>query len=226
LDSGEELTARNVLSSAGWVETMKMCDDKPAITAHEAGQMSFIESVSILDRKPQTLGHPETIVFFNDSETFHWQRPDALCDLRTGVVCSPNNYLYDNDDVDKVLPDGVLRITSIANYDKWHSLEDEAYQRAKLEWYDRSAAKAVQFVPDFRSHVIDTDFFTPNTIRRFTWHDNGAVYGAPKKRFDGTTHVDNLFICGTDQGFVGIVGAIVSGISMANQHLLRPHDDP
>jgi phytoene dehydrogenase-like protein len=205
---------------------MKMCDDKPAITAHEAGQMSFIESVSILDRKPQTLGHPETIVFFNDSETFHWQRPDALCDLRTGVVCSPNNYLYDNDDVDKVLPDGVLRITSIANYDKWHSLEDEAYQRAKLEWYDRSAAKAVQFVPDFRSHVIDTDFFTPNTIRRFTWHDNGAVYGAPKKRFDGTTHVDNLFICGTDQGFVGIVGAIVSGISMANQHLLRPHDDP
>ncbi len=30
----------------------------------------------------------------------------------------------------------------------------------------------------------------------------------------------NLFICGTDQGFVGIVGAIISGIPVANRHLL------
>jgi phytoene dehydrogenase-like protein len=76
-------------------------------------------------------------------------------------------------------------------------------------------------MPDFRRHVIDTDVFTPKTIRRFTSHDNGAVYGAPDKQLDGTTRLDNLFLCGTDQGFVGIVGAIVSGISMANQHCLR-----
>ena len=80
---------------------------------------------------------------------------------------------------------------------------------------------AVRFMPDFRSHVVDTDMFTPTTIRRFTWHDNGAVYGAPKKQFDGKTHIDNLFVCGTDQGFVGIIGTIISGISMANQHCLR-----
>jgi hypothetical protein len=30
-----------------------------------------------------------------------------------------------------------------------------------------------------------------------------------------------LFICGTDQGLVGIVGSIISGISMANQHVLK-----
>jgi phytoene dehydrogenase-like protein len=83
------------------------------------------------------------------------------------------------------------------------------------------AASAVRFMPDYRSHVIDTDMFTPNTIRRFTWHDNGAVYGAPEKRLDGTTHLKNLFLCGTDQGFVGIIGAIVSGISIANQHCLK-----
>jgi phytoene dehydrogenase-like protein len=46
------------------------------------------------------------------------------------------------------------------------------------------------------------------------------VYGAPEKKLDGTTHLKNLFLCGTDQGFVGIVGAIVSGISMANRHCL------
>ncbi len=63
--------------------------------------------------------------------------------------------------------------------------------------------------------------FTPGTIVRYTGHDNGAVYGAPDKQLDGMTHLDNLFICGTDQGFVGIVGAIMSGISMANMHCLR-----
>ena len=76
-------------------------------------------------------------------------------------------------------------------------------------------------MPDFRGHVIDTDMFTPTTIRRFTSHDNGAVYGAPQKRLEGTTHLKNLFLCGTDQGFVGIIGSIVSGISMANKHCLR-----
>ena len=41
------------------------------------------------------------------------------------------------------------------------------------------------------------------------------------KQLDGMTHLDNLYICGTDQGFVGIVGAIMSGISMANMHCLK-----
>jgi phytoene dehydrogenase-like protein len=91
----------------------------------------------------------------------------------------------------------------------------------KLRWHDAVVHSAVRFMPDFRNHVIDTDMFTPKTIRRFTWHDNGAVYGAPDKQVDGCTHLSNLFVCGTDQGFVGIIGAIVSGISIANQHLLR-----
>ncbi|HEY1065240.1 MAG TPA: phytoene dehydrogenase, partial [Pirellulales bacterium] len=84
-----------------------------------------------------------------------------------------------------------------------------------------TCASAVRFMPDFRHRVIETDVFTPTTIRRFTWHDNGAVYGAPEKKLDGTTSVKNLFLCGTDQGFLGIIGAIVSGISMANMHCLK-----
>ena len=41
------------------------------------------------------LGHDRTIMFFNDSEKFHWQKPDELCDVRSGVICSPNNFAYD-----------------------------------------------------------------------------------------------------------------------------------
>jgi phytoene dehydrogenase-like protein len=192
----------------------------PASRRIGQGQLSFVESISILDKQPVDLGHDRTIVFYNDSDQFHWQTPrEELCDLRTGVICSPNNYAYDPSDGQ--LPDGVIRITALASFDRWTALPEEQYRLEKLHWYDRLAASAVRFMPDYRSHVIDTDMFTPSTIRRFTWHDNGAVYGAPEKRLDGTTHLKNVFLCGTDQGFVGIIGSIVSGISIANQHCLK-----
>ena len=63
--------------------------------------------------------------------------------------------------------------------------------------------------------------FTPRTVRKFTGHLNGAIYGAPNKIKDGRTHLDNLYLAGTDQGFLGIVGAMLSGISMANLHVLQ-----
>lgn len=220
LDNGEELQGRRILSSAGLVETLRLCDDVTEPVEKQAGRLSFCEAISVLDREPKKLGYDRTIVFFNDSEKFHWQKPDdQLCDVRTGVICSPNNYAYDP--ADGQLPDGVMRMTALADFDRWSNLSEEEYRLEKLRWYDRIVAAAVQFVPDFRGHVVETDMFTPRTIRRFTWHDNGAVYGAPEKRLNGTTHLKNLFLCGTDQGFVGIIGSIVSGISIANQHCLR-----
>ncbi|MDA8564059.1 NAD(P)/FAD-dependent oxidoreductase [Mariniblastus sp.] len=220
LDDGTEIQGKRILSSAGRLETLRLCSDTSEPDPRTAGQLTFIESISVLDRQPESLGNEDTIVFYNDSEKFHWQRPtDDFCDLRTGVVCSPNNYIYP--DGEGKLPEGVVRITTIADFDRWNSLSEEEYQLAKLKWYDRSVAASVRFTPDFRSYVIDTDVFTPTTIKRFTWHDNGAVYGAPDKVLDGTTHLDNVFLCGTDQGFVGIIGAMMSGISMANAHCLR-----
>jgi phytoene dehydrogenase-like protein len=220
LEDGTMITGKRILSSAGVVETMRLCDDSSVLEVATAGEMTFIESISVLDCQPKKLGFDETIVFFNDSEKFHWSKPDnAMCDVRTGVICSPNNYAYSAEEGE--LEAGFMRLTTIADFQRWSSLREDEYQRAKFRWYDASVASAVRFMPDFRRHVVDTDVFTPKTIRRFTSHDNGAVYGAPNKQLDGTTRLKNLFLCGTDQGFVGIVGAIVSGISMANQHCLR-----
>ncbi len=218
LENGDELEARNVLSSAGLVETMQLCDNATPDWSN-VGRMSFAECISILDKRPRQLGINDTIVFYNDSDKFHWESPhEALCDVRTGVICSPNNFQYSPSQGD--LPDGVVRITAIASFDGWTGLSEENYRLEKLRWYDRIIASAVRFIPDFRSRVIDTDMFTPRTIHRYTWHANAAVYGAPRKQFDGKTHLQNLFICGSDQGLVGIVGSIVSGISIANKNLL------
>ncbi len=220
LDNGQELQARVILSSAGVVETLRLCDDLSTAEPARAGQLSFVETVSVLDRPPQAMGYDRTIVFFNDSTKFHWQRPrNQLIDPRTGVICSPNNFRYAPDEGE--LPDNMIRITALADFDLWQQLPSDKYTIEKLRGYDQVLASAVRFVPDFRNHVVDTDMFTPTTIRRFTWHDNGAVYGAPEKRLDGQTHLKNLFLCGTDQGYVGIIGSIISGISMANRHCLQ-----
>ena len=215
LDDGTVLEGERVLSSAGLVETMRMCGSEPPV-APQPGQVSFVESISVLDRQPAELGYDRTIVFFNDSERFDYRKPNELVDLRSGVICSPNNFAYD-----EPLAEGVVRTTALANFDRWRALSAEAYQAAKDAWFTRIIESAARHVGDFRSRIVATDMFTPLTIKRFTGHENGAVYGVPRKVFDGTTHLKNLFLCGTDQGFVGIIGAMFSGIAMANRHLLN-----
>ena len=80
--------------------------------------------------------------------------------------------------------------------------------------------KATAWVtPDFSGNVVFRDVFTPKTIKRYTGHINGAVYGAPDKMKTGETPVTGLYIIGTDQGFLGIVGAMLSGITVANLRL-------
>ena len=214
LQTGETLTADMVISSAGFHETMGLCSDSAdQPSSLETGRLSFIESVSVLDSKPSELGIDTTIVFFNDSDTFTYARPASLVDLRSGVLCCPNNFEGSGHP-----DDGILRLTTLANYERWSELDEQAYSRSKREWADKATEGVIRFVPDFRDRVIARDVFTPRTIRRFTGHLDGAVYGAPSKVYDGRTCVENLFICGTDQGFLGIIGAMLSGVMAANDH--------
>lgn len=220
LDNGDLLEADNVLSSAGSAETQNFLDG-PEIEwpggAPEAGVLSFVETISILDCEPADLGMGETIIFFNDSPTFRYEPPEVPVDVRSGIFCVPNNYQYDTP-----LADGRVRMTAIANPRYWFGLDEETYIREKRSWFERMADAACAFVPnDFRPHMIDLDVFTPRTITRFTGHTNGCVYGAPRKWRDGRTPLDNLYLCGTDQGYLGIIGAMLSGVSIANAHLLK-----
>ena len=130
-------------------------------------------------------------------------------------MCVPGNFAYG-----KPFQDNMIRITALANYDLWRKLTPEEYRRQKLVQYEKTLESAARFVPDFRRHVIDVDMFTPLTIQRYTSRERGAIYGAADKRYDGLTPLRNLFICGADQGMVGIVGALVSGVVIANRYAL------
>ena len=216
LEGGETVTADVVFSSAGYPETMRLCSDRDSNPCPEAvGRISFVESIAVLDELPERLGHGAAIVFFNDKETFTYAVPDALVDLRSGVLCCPNNYLGHEE-----MPEGIIRLTWLANPGRWESLDDDSYAASKRALREKFVERISDSIPGLREHIVYTDMFTPRTIRRYTGRLNGAVYGSPTKRRDGRTQFENLYICGTDQGFLGIIGAMLSGITMANLHVL------
>ena len=231
LDDGEVIEADRILSSAGLVETTRLCEQPPPGLSAPGlskprqspdagnlapGEITFVETITTLNCQPAALGHNETIIFYSNVPSFRYANPAEPCDFDSGIICSPNNFLYD-----RPLEEGAVRITALANKDCWMNFDESEYAAAKQIWNERITASALRHIPDFRPAAIDTDIFTPRTIKKFTGHINGCVYGAPHKRWDGTTHLDNLFVCGTDQGFLGIVGAMLSGIGMANRHMLR-----
>jgi phytoene dehydrogenase-like protein len=224
LDSGATLTADKVISTAGAVETARLCADQPAdAEAENIGQLSFTETITVLDRQPADFGWEDTIIFFNTAERFRYARVHQdLVDPTSGVICFPNNYQYGPG---RQLDEGFLRVTAMANHDRWCALGEADYLAEKAHWYAELQKVTLGLLPPAKlnldTHRIASDMFTPRTVRKYTGHLNGAIYGAPNKRKDGRTHLENLYLAGTDQGFLGIVGAMLSGISMANLHVLQ-----
>ncbi|MDI6742924.1 MAG: NAD(P)/FAD-dependent oxidoreductase [Smithella sp.] len=216
LDNGEVLDSNKVMSSIGLPETMNIVSEKQECPA--AGAMSFTETILFFDKKPADQGIHDTIIFFNDNDKYPYRKPDTLCDYSSAVICFPNN--FNSDDYNE----GVIRVTFMANFEKWNELDKAAYLLMKQEVRQASLSLIKKLFPQFEAELLYSDVFTPRTIMRYTGHIKGAVYGSTQKVRDGRTAVKNLFICGTDQGFLGIVGAMLSGISMANLHCLMSGD--
>lgn len=224
LDDGSTLSADHIISSIGLPETLLLCSPAPPSANYKntIGKISFIETVSLIKDQPKNLGWNDTILFFNDSNQLHYNAPEGLVNMHSGVICIPNNYDYPNN---QELSEGVIRTTVLGNYDSWNKLSDEQYHNEKKYWFDIIQEKALAFLPQIPSNHLNSitiaqDMFTPKTIKRYTGRLNGAVYGSTQKNFSGNTHLKNLYICGTDQGLLGITGSMLSGISMANKHVL------
>lgn len=227
LPDGQVLRARHVFSTVGWPETQVLCGEAPSApsVSRSVGSLSFTETISVLDQPPARLGWDETIVFFNDSKRFHYEAArNQPVDTRSGVICFPNNYQYPDG---QQLGEGLLRVTSIASYPYWSSLPEDQYTVEKKNWFPRIQESALRFLPTvdparLADATVATDMFTPRTIEHFTSHFGGAVYGSPHKLRTGQTPWANLYLAGTDQGFLGIIGALLSGVSMANRHVIQP----
>ena len=217
LTTGEEIHAKKILSSVGLPETKELLGE--SVENSLVGNLSFVESIFCLNKMPRDLDITSTIQFFSHSHQFNYQKTETLVDYSSGILCCPNNF-----DDPEPLDEGLLRLTHIANPDLWKNLREsniKAYNEQKKQMVEKEIEGLKNIIPEFASHITYIDTFTPATIERFTLRRSGAVYGSPIKVGSGEIGVQDVFICGTDQGYLGIIGSLLSGILMANRHALN-----
>jgi phytoene dehydrogenase-like protein len=225
--TGETILCDYLISTAGIPETKRFFSATESADAFSqadaetlAGRLSFVESIYLLDRTAKhSLPKDRTIIFFNYSDKFSYRRPAEAVNLESGVICFPGNFQGNEED-------GFLqvRVTHLANYDIWHRAYTDgrsSYLAMKKHWSGESKEVVGKIIGNCLEKIVYEDSFTPVTIERYTSKTQGAVYGSPDKIKDGRTVFSNLFIAGTDQGFLGITGSLLSGVTMVNQHILN-----
>lgn len=215
LENGESISADAILSTAGIPETAGMAGWQ-IDTADFSGRMSFMESIYLVPAaKKRMLKSDRTIIFYNNLPEFSYRRPNEAIEPDWGVICFPENF----EGIREADP-FQIRVTNAANYDIWKRLDTNEYSRLKQDCISRSLDVVGKIIGNYAEDIVYTDSFTPVTIEKFTSKAYGAVYGSPVKIQDGRTPFENLFLAGTDQGYLGIVGAMLSGVTIVNQHLL------
>jgi phytoene dehydrogenase-like protein len=224
--SGEEISCDKVISTIGAPGTLDLLPDCLSYGKKElTGRMSFVESLYYLSRDVRlTRAAEHTIIFFNNEDKYQYRRPDEAFNVNTGVICFPGNFIGARPEKHVQ-----LRVTHPANYDKWADADSDnragsgrarSYVALKQELQLKSSAVISEIIGNFSQKIVYTDTFTPLTIEKFTRKPQGAIYGSPIKIKNGKTRYGNLFIAGTDQGFLGIVGSMLSGISIVNHCVL------
>jgi phytoene dehydrogenase-like protein len=218
LASGEVIECDHLISTIGCDETMKLLGKELTRPVKDSNRLGFVETIYQVPYKTSNnLPRDKTIIFYNDSESFSYKKPEDFVDFSSGVICFPGNFqgLAPNDLQE-------IRSTHLANYAKWKALSQDSvlYKDQKKISSERSGQCLENIIGSFTANIVYKNSFTPVTIERYTSKIEGAIYGNPTKIKDGNIGFRNLFLAGTDQGFLGIVGSMLSGVSIVNQHIL------
>lgn len=219
LSDNSEIIADKIISSFGALETMKLIEGEKYNEISE-GKMGFAEAIFCLknDAELQKNNFINTCTFFCENRKFNYKIPENAFDTNSGVICCPANFKYK----EKNKNNSFIRLTALANPNVWLSMSEIDYEKTKKD-FEKAALNKIAKIAGIvltPSDILFSDIFTPKTILKWTGHINGAIYGCPNKFKDGKTKYQNLFLCGTDQGFLGITGSILSGISIANKYAL------
>jgi len=93
------------------------------------------------------------------------------------------------------------------------------YKARKAALADEIIRQAEMLLPDLRDHIITRDAATPATVKRYTGHPSGAIYGSAlgNERLPHQTPIRHLYLVGASAWPGGGVEAVViSGITVAN----------
>lgn len=214
-EKGETHQARAFISCIGARETALLCKPPPPEWLEASpGQIGFLETIFTLSQPPSSLGLKACTIFRNKEPLFKYSPPADPVDYDCQVYCMPGNY----DGCEQIPAGKQLRMTHLANPAYWLSLSPEATLEAKNKVLIRQKEILAASWPGLPEAILSAEIMTPKTVFRYSGHLNGCIYGSPDKFSRGTCSLKNLFLCGTDQGLLGIVGSLISGIATVNRH--------
>lgn len=217
LESGQRIRAANVVSSIGRAETEHLLasDTATPAPAPPVAGISAVETTFCLTREEAARACPHPMVFFHADERFDWDpavRPfesySISCAAHFDFPSEPEYCFF--------------KIAAYLGGEGWLGLDEAAYAekkeaaRARLESELRHRLPGLLRIPG----EALSETMTPRTVHRYTSHVDGAIYGGADKSFSGETAYKNLFLVGNDQGGIGVVGALISGIVVANLKIL------
>ncbi|NMA19088.1 MAG: NAD(P)/FAD-dependent oxidoreductase [Lentisphaerae bacterium] len=216
-DKGQTHQAETFISCIGARETATLCNiPLPEWLAARPGQIGFLETIFTLAQPPASFGIKACTLFRNEKAVFRYAPPETPVDFDSQVYCMPGNY----QGCEEIPAARHLRMTHLANPTYWLNLTPEANLKAKETVLARQKEILAASWPELAESILSAEVMTPKTIFRYTGRLNGSIYGSPDKFSNGTCSLKNLFLCGTDQGLVGIVGSLLSGIATVNRHFL------
>ncbi|HBT96347.1 MAG TPA: NAD(P)/FAD-dependent oxidoreductase [Desulfobulbaceae bacterium] len=218
LENGETINCDAIISTVGYRETLSLLGHQ---LPEDEKRIGFVETIFQFPvENAVDFPHDITNIFYNNSSPFKYAAPKNIVDMNSGVLCFPMNFAGNR--LAETGNGPQLRITHLANYQLWADMakDQEAYQREKFRISHQSFIEAEKILGQLPKNPAYEDMFTPVTIARFTSKHAGAVYGSAKKIKDGNIGFKNLYLAGTDQGLLGIVGSMISGVSIINRYIL------
>lgn len=217
LENGEKILCKHLVSTIGLDETRLLLGRRK--DHQQDRRLSFIESIFQVDRQAlDVLPGDRTCIFYSKKNRFRFEQPEIPVCYESGVISLPFNFQDLQTSRDSI----EVRTTHLANYQHWVKASENSrlYDEMKQTHGSTACLEVEPIIGDFSEHIVFSDFFTPHTVERFTGKHGGAIYGSPRKVSDGIMGYENLVLAGTDQGFLGIVGAMLSGVAMVNRHIL------
>ncbi|MBC2594752.1 NAD(P)/FAD-dependent oxidoreductase [Ruficoccus amylovorans] len=214
LADGTQIEAGACLSSAGLAETGLLAGE----TWGRSGDLSVFETVVAMNRPLDQLGVDRTLLMVSLEPEFHWRAPEGRQEYFHLTLAASDNYAFA-----EAPSVHHLKIGCFQSGTHWLGLDAETYQHEKNRLEEKMLGELTARFPGLLDEpAAHHESLTPKTVVHYTSHLNGGIYGGSVKSFDGGTPLPGLFVIGNDQAGIGIMGALTSGVIVANYKIILP----
>jgi prolycopene isomerase len=230
LDTGEQISAPEVVSNASLPTTYAMLGDVPPEVAADLGTRrvgvsGFVMHMG-LDASAADLGFTTSTTFINrdtDDDRTHasWRTFDPV----RGVAVS----CYDVEPIG-FAPSGACHVTlmTLQYADAWDDVAPQDYAATKFAYAETLLDLMETTYPGVRAVIEEVDVATPLTMTRYLGHPGGAIYGYDQDATEGWLFrnserepgVEGLSLAGSWAGMGGFQPTLEAG-SRVGRRLLR-----